>query len=246
MAYKETIPHYPPYAAASDNRGFISQYFGAGHSGLDSVGNLFDMPVCAIFDGTVTNTAVTATTGNSVTYLSDNGRVKVQYLHLREKAALAEGAKVSKNQQLGREWSSGSLATGKHLHVSLWIDGVLVDPLPYMKGQKELPLGVTDKKEENKMNYQVGNKVKVNGAIAPSAYSKQGTVEGKGKTYTITQLYPGTNFPYQIGATGFVRDADIQPAETAGGGVSQAQYDAVVAENNALKAKIANAKNALA
>ena len=139
MAYLEVIGNYPPYMAASDKRGYISQYYGNnGHTGVDSAGNLWDMPVCAIFDGKVVSAGYTSTTGYDVTYQSNNGRVKVVYLHLREKAAVS--GPVKKNQVIGYEGSTGSLAKGKHLHVTMYIDGARVDPLPYLKGAKALPL----------------------------------------------------------------------------------------------------------
>ena len=239
MAYKEIIANYPPYMAASDRRGFISKYYGNGHSGVDSVGNLYTMPVCAVFDGKIACAQVTAATGNSITYQSDNGRVKVQYLHLRDKPVIKAGDKVKKNQAIAYEGSTGSLSTGKHLHISLWIDGKLCDPLPYLKGDKKLPLEM--KKEETKMKYKVGDSVKVKGKIAPSAYSTAGTVTRDGEL-KITKIYEGANFPYQLGVVGFTRDADI---ETAGNTVSKSDYDQLKKENEELKNKIAKAQSAL-
>lgn len=90
------------------------------------------------------------------------------------------------------------------------------------------------------MKYKVGDQVKVKGKIAPSAYSTAGTVS-RSDTLKITKIYEGANFPYQLGVVGFTRDQDIEES----GGVSQAQYDAVVKENAALKVKIANAQAAL-
>lgn len=241
MAYLEVISNYPPYMAASDKRGYISQYYGNnGHTGVDSVGNLLNMPVCAIFDGKVVSAGYTSTTGYDVTYQSNNGRVKVVYLHLREKAAVS--GPVKKNQVIGYEGSTGSLAKGKHLHITMYIDGARVDPLPYLKGTKALPLDNNNNNQQggNTMKYQVGDKVKVKGKIAPSAYSTAGTVS-RSDTLEITKIYEGANFPYQLGVVGFTRDQDIEGS----GGVSQAEYDAVVKENAALKAKIANAQNAL-
>ena len=147
MAYLETISNYPPYMAASDKRGFISQYYGHnGHTGVDSVGNLWDMPVCAIFDGKISGTNYTVSTGYEVSYQSVNGRVKVTYLHLRDKVT-ASGS-VKKNQVIGHEGQTGALAKGKHLHVTMYIDGGRVDPLPYLKGEKALPLELSNSIKE--------------------------------------------------------------------------------------------------
>lgn len=241
MAYLEIMNDYPPYMAAKNKRGYISQYYGNnGHTGIDSVGDLWDMPVCAIFDGKIVSAGYTSTTGYDVTYQSTNGRVKVVYLHLREKVTVS-GA-IEKNQVLGYEGGTGSLATGKHLHVTMYIDGQRVDPLPYLKETRALPLENNQNNHQggNTMKYKVGDKVKVKGKIAPSAYSTAGTVS-RTDTLEITKIYKGTNFPYQLGVVGFTRDQDIEES----GGVSQGQYDEVVKENAALKAKIANAQNAL-
>ena len=75
MKYLEIIPDYPPYRAAEDKRGFISQYYVPNsHTGVDSVGNLWDMPVCAIFDGRIVSADYNSRTGNDVIYESGNGR----------------------------------------------------------------------------------------------------------------------------------------------------------------------------
>lgn len=47
----------------------------------------------------------------------------------------------------------------------------------------------------------VGDKVKITGAYASSAYdSKAGYTRAKGSTAYVTKIYKGTNFPYQLGA----------------------------------------------
>lgn len=139
MKYLEIIPDYPPYRAAEDKRGFISQYYVPNsHTGVDSVGNLWDMPVCAIFDGRIVSADYNSRTGNDVIYESGNGRVRVIYLHLRDKVTVT--GNILKDQVLGYEGSTGSLATGKHLHTTMLIDGEMVDPLPYLTGRKEMPL----------------------------------------------------------------------------------------------------------
>lgn len=154
MAYLEVISNYPPYMAAGDKRGYISQYYGNnGHTGVDSVGNLLNMPVCAIFDGKIVSAGYTSTTGYNVTYQSTNGRVKVEYLHLREKVTVS--GQIKKNQVIGHEGSTGSLATGKHLHITMYIDGARVDPLPYLKGTKALPLEISKPEQLKEETYMI-------------------------------------------------------------------------------------------
>lgn len=241
MGYIITYKQWQPYELIQDKRGFISRRYGNGHTGIDSVGNEFANPVCAIFDGAVTSVRWDAGLGNVVEYGSKNGRVKVAYYHLA-KADTTVGRAVKKNERVGVEGATGSLATGKHLHTSLWIDGALTDPEPYLSGAKALPLGETE--EETAMKYNVGDTVKVTGKIAPSAYSKAGTVT-RTDALTITKIYEGTNFPYQLGVVGFTREQDMVLVSSSAGSVPRAQYDAVVSENAALKAKIEAAQAAL-
>lgn len=188
MAYKEWIQHYPPYDGAL---AAISQYFGNGHTGVDSVGNVWDNKVYTIFSGTVTSVRYESTVGNVCEYTSQNKRVRVAYYHLKE-VLVKQGQAVAKEQEVGIEGSTGTLATGKHLHTSLWIDGVLTDPLPYLKGQKELPL---DQKDEggDEMVYQPGvyEVTAANGLNVRSEPSTSGKVLGvmaKGTRFTVTAV----------------------------------------------------------
>lgn len=137
MAYLKVIKDYPPYALMKDKRGFISRLYGNGHTGVDSVGNQWANPVCAIYDGTVLQAYISATLGKVVQYGA--GRVKIAYYHLAT-MSVKVGQTVSAGQQIGIEGNTGALADGKHLHISIWIDDVLVDPMPYLTGTKTLPV----------------------------------------------------------------------------------------------------------
>lgn len=237
MAYLAVISNWAPYALMDDKRGFISRRFRDGHSGIDSVGNEWGNRVCAVINGTVSKVYTDPALGNVVEYGVEN--IRIAYYHL-EKAAVKAGDSVQAGKTvIGTEGASGTLATGKHLHVSLWIDGVLTDPEPYLSGAKEWPARVSNSpaKEETAMEYNVGDQIKANGKIAPSAYSKEGTVSGGGRVLTITKIYKGTNFPYQCGVTGFVRAADISPVQS-GQTVSREEYDKVCASLAAAQKKL--------
>lgn len=137
MGYLKVYKKWLPYAGMADPRGFISQQFGGEHSGVDSVGNVYNNPVCAVMDGRVIRVDKTGALGNIVEY--ESGRVKIAHYHLA-KVLVKEGDTVkSGDTVLGIEGSTGSLATGKHLHTSLWVDGVLSDPEAYLSGAKALP-----------------------------------------------------------------------------------------------------------
>lgn len=137
MAYVKTYSKWLPYALMDDKRGFISRRYGGGHTGIDSVGNQWANPVCAVTGGTVSSVTVSPTLGNVVEYGA--GRVKVAHYHLA-KATVAVGQAVTAGvTQVGVEGNTGSLANGKHLHTSLWIDGVLTDPEAYLSGATAFP-----------------------------------------------------------------------------------------------------------
>lgn len=137
MAYLKIIGKYPPYALMLDKRGFISRLYGGSHTGVDSVGNQWNNPVCAIIDGTVLEAYISASLGKVVVYGA--GRVKIAYYHLAKMSVKVGQTVTAGKTQIGVEGNSGSLSDGKHLHISIWIDDQLVDPLPYLTGKKTLP-----------------------------------------------------------------------------------------------------------
>ena len=246
MNYIKIVPAWAPYALMNDPRGFISRRFGGGHTGVDSVGNEYGNRVCAVIGGTVGRVYSSPALGNVVEY--GMGNVRLAYYHLAKPLVKAGEPVQAGKTAIGVEGSTGSLATGKHLHVSLWIDGTLTDPEPYLCGKKNWPpdaaLQSAVTKEEIKMEYAVGDSIRVNGKIAPSAYSKEGTVFGSGRVLTITKIYAGTNFPYQCGMTGFVRAVDIVPAQS-GQTVGRAEYDKVCSLLSAAQKKLEAVRAAL-
>ena len=145
MAYLKTISNYPPYALMKDKRGFISKLYGNGHTGVDSVGNLWDNPVASLIDGNCVASR-SSTLGNIATVT--NGNVQVLYYHLKQVTA---SGSVKAGEKVGIEGSTGTLANGKHLHTSIKINGQLVDPLPYLDGSKKL----LESKGENTMVREV-------------------------------------------------------------------------------------------
>lgn len=147
--YIKVISNYPAYALMTDKRGFVSQLYGGAnnHTGYDTAGNSWDNPVCAIMDGTVTQVYYSDALGWVVMYQS--GTVKIAYYHLKKATVSVGQAVVTGKTKIGIEGSTGSLAKGqKHLHISVWVNGKLVDPEPYLLGTKKLTAA---KKEEEYM-----------------------------------------------------------------------------------------------
>ena len=139
MAYLKIYKNWLPYAMMKDKRGFISKQFGNGHSGVDSVGNEGNNKVCAVCDGIVLSVKYSSSLGNCVEYGTEN--FKVAYYHLKE-VCVSKGDEVKACKTIiGIEGKTGSLASGKHLHCSVWIDGELVDGEPYLCGDKTIMTG---------------------------------------------------------------------------------------------------------
>lgn len=153
--YLKTINNYPPYALMTDKRGFISRLYGNGHTGVDSVGNQWSNPVCAICDGTVLEAYISASLGKVVQYGA--GRVKIAYYHLAKMSVKTGQTVTAGKTQIGIEGNTGALADGKHLHISIWIDDQLVDPLPYLTGEKTLPATAA----EQEVKYMIRKVTKV-------------------------------------------------------------------------------------
>ena len=138
MAYVIVYKEWLPYALMQDRRGFVSNRFGNGHSGVDSVGNQYGNPVCAVVDGVVESVTNSDSMGRCVEYGNQNVRIACYHL---ASVVVKEGDRVEAGKtRIGIEGSSGTLAKGKHLHSSMWIDGVLVDPELYLAGKKEFPV----------------------------------------------------------------------------------------------------------
>ena len=148
MTYKVIYKRWLPYAKMSDHRGFISQRYGNGHTGVDSVGNQLSNPVCAVRSGTVTASKWDAAYGNVVEYAS--GNVTVRYCHLASRKVKTGDPVTAGQTVVGIEGATGSLVRkgAKHLHTMLWIDGKRVDPEPYLCGAKALPAQNTSQEDD--------------------------------------------------------------------------------------------------
>lgn len=88
-------------------------------------------PVLAANAGTVSVAGWTGGYGNYVCVDRD-ARFKTCYGHLQQ-INVAVGQTLSAGQQLGLEGSTG-VSTGPHLHFEVRVDGVAIDPKPYLPG----------------------------------------------------------------------------------------------------------------
>lgn len=103
------------------------------HSGIDFGGDRGD-PIYAAADGVVTLSERGYPYGNNI--IIDHGRgVKTRYLHLNERL-VEVGDTVKKGQLIGELGNTGR-STGPHLHYEVIVNGENVDPMPYIKEDRE-------------------------------------------------------------------------------------------------------------
>ena len=103
------------------------------HDGLDIVAQE-GTPVLACAAGEVTQTGFDAEKGNYIEI--SHGSLSTRYCQL-EDAAVAAGDQVTAGAEIGTVGSTGA-STGAHLHLEVYQDGVLTDPLNFLSWE---PLG---------------------------------------------------------------------------------------------------------
>lgn len=110
------------------------------HNGVDFAAPL-GTPVRAVADGVIEAAGYAGGGGNTVK-IAHNSRYSTAYLHLHKiSPGLKKGARVQRGQIIGTVGMTG-LATGPHLHFSLYEGGKYVDPLktklPNVLGDRDL------------------------------------------------------------------------------------------------------------
>lgn len=133
------------------------------HSGIDMIGeNKTPDFIIAIEKGTVITSKYNISMGYYVEIEHENGVVS-RYQHMKKGTIIVKkGEKVSKGQVIGYMGNTG-MSTGAHLHLSILINKKVVDPLPYLKGEKtltiekkeEVKVVTTTSSKENTINYKV-------------------------------------------------------------------------------------------
>ena len=108
----------------------VSAYYGDGrnHKGIDLRANK-GVPICAVASGTVTYSGYDGTFGYTVVIDHGNG-TQTRYAHA-EALCVKKGAVVSQGELIATVGRSGN-ATGNHLHFEVIVNGVRVNPAPYI------------------------------------------------------------------------------------------------------------------
>jgi len=102
--------------------------YSPGHPAVD-LGAPRGSRVCAAEDGVVVEARKDRWAGNVVSMVHADG-LKTLYGHLQE-YRVAPGCFLRRGEVLGLAGSTGA-STGPHLHFAVTLDGVPVDPLPYL------------------------------------------------------------------------------------------------------------------
>lgn len=123
----QTTNNTPTYVSVNTRTGYafptvsgyyISQgYRGTSHDGIDIAGCPYNSNIFAVNDGQVVTVSRKWDNGLYIVIRHDNGYYTM-YAHLAS-AYVSVGQRVSKGQVIGGMGRSG-LATGTHLHFSLW------------------------------------------------------------------------------------------------------------------------------
>lgn len=125
----------------------ITQFFSAGHNGIDIVGyngyHICCDELCHS-DGVVEKISNDAIYGRNVLVAHDNG-YKTFYAHIADGCVyVQQGQKVSRGQRIGFMGATGK-AYGGHLHFGVELNGVWIDPLPYINADFPQPKPIGDK-----------------------------------------------------------------------------------------------------
>lgn len=127
------IPSIMPLASAklTSNYGMRTHPVVGGrrnHKGVDLAAPT-GTPVFATADGVVSRADVFSTYGLYIS-LQHGAALETRYAHL-SRLAVAAGQRVNKGDIIGYVGSTGR-STGPHLHYEVRMDGVAVNPIPYM------------------------------------------------------------------------------------------------------------------
>ncbi len=99
------------------------------HQGIDIANVGYTTPIAAAAGGTVIAARYNSSMGNYVTIDHGNG-VSTVYMHMSY-STVSVGQYVSQGETIGITGSTGD-STGPHLHFSVVVNGVYVDPLNYL------------------------------------------------------------------------------------------------------------------
>lgn len=166
------------------------------HGGIDMIGKAYAGDyIIAFADGTVAENGYDANVkGNYVVIKHYNS--ETHYYHMRERSALAVGQTINAGDTIGYMGSTG-WSTGPHLHFGVKVNGVFVDPRPYLEGTATLPAPAPAPEPQPVQQDYIAYKVKPGDSWWQIAQDKLGDgnrymelVQFNGHS-TAPKIYPG-------------------------------------------------------
>jgi murein DD-endopeptidase MepM/ murein hydrolase activator NlpD len=136
----------PVTGAETEHKG-IDLTLWRGYSALSAIGAAWDGTVTDVRDG-VEGFDTVRSAGNRVTIDHGDG-VVTKYYHLANGSIPVQvGDSVAAGQVIGQMGSTG-YSTGAHLHFQLEIYGEVVDPLPFLLGEEDIPEEIPAEEMDN-------------------------------------------------------------------------------------------------
>jgi hypothetical protein len=134
-----TIPAVGPITSAFGMRYHPTLYHWSLHTGTDLGAGGCDAPIWAAAAGTVTVAGIDSI-GTGVITIDHGAGTTTTYRHSWQSGVLTSvGAQVSAGSHIARVGSSGR-STGCHLHFEIAVDGITVDPEPFLS-ERGISLG---------------------------------------------------------------------------------------------------------
>lgn len=159
------------------------------HRGQDWNSTVYQEPLYAIHDGTVTRAAYDSSYGNRIDYTFGNWTI--YYAHLSQ-MNVQVGATVTNGQKIGNVGATGNV-TGEHVHIGLLYKGKLVDPHPFVTGVWDF-----DTKAAELEGTTITYYVQV-GAFANRTYADNYAAEVRSKGFdAFVRVYSGETYPYRV------------------------------------------------
>jgi len=128
VSLKFIQPAEGPYSSPFGLRRFFNKQARRPHSGLD-IAAPKGAPIIAPADGTVINTGLYFFNGNTV-FLDHGQGLITMYCHM-DKISIKEGTVVKAGEVIGNVGLTGRV-TGAHLHWSVMLNNVTIDPLLFL------------------------------------------------------------------------------------------------------------------
>jgi murein DD-endopeptidase MepM/ murein hydrolase activator NlpD len=105
------------------------------HTGIDLAPHA-GAAITPIAAGTVLAARWDAERGN-VIEIDHGAGIVSKYWHMRDPTPLCIGDDVTEDTELGQVGRTGTAAAGDHLHLEIWVAGVLADPLDIIRTNQE-------------------------------------------------------------------------------------------------------------